>query len=308
MSEKKLVLGGFVTCRPAPILFDYGKPVGLSLLSDLHIGAPHVDYKLIKEEIQQAVDHEDRILINGDVLDLILCKDMKRFSPDCLHPRLQGKRNVLNQAVNWAVELLKPAAHLIDMIGFGNHESAVEKWHGFDPIAVIVEKLQSGLHPVHAGHVIHYGGFTGFVDYRLRHPPVEQRHGTRFVIYYHHGAGHNAPVTKGLIDFNRCDTFVDADMIWLGHKHNRLHVAVQKLSCALSGDDPRVKDVRHVMTGAYFKTYVGQSQESVRKHGRRSNYAADACMPPQGTGGARVELTVRQSQGKTDLLNIRVSQ
>jgi hypothetical protein len=287
------VLGGFVTCRPKPLKFKDGHTLGLYLMSDIHMGAAQTDYKLVEREVAEAIANNDRILINGDLFDMILPKDHKRFSMSALHPRLHnvgGK--IMNEVVDWAVEIFEPAAHLIDMVGLGNHESAVEKYHSYDPLSAFIKQLQDKL-PDKSDHVIHYGGFCGFVDYRFRD---DSRHANRFVIYYHHGSGANAPVTKGLIDFNRKDTFVDADLIWLGHKHNRLHVAVQKLSCAQTGDDPKVKDVRHVMTGAYYNTYVGQSQASIRQHGRRSNYAADDGMAPQGKGGARVTLTFNTNE------------
>lgn len=290
-AEDEPILGGLHICRPEPLLIPPNGSVGLRLMSDLHIGAAHVDYSLIKKEIADAVEKNDRIAVNGDVLDLILPKDHKRYSPTALHPRVADRSDVVNASVDWAVEILSPAAHLINMIGVGNHETAVEKYHATDVTRLLIDKLEAIAMKRGPMHVIHYGGYTGFIDYRLR-SSVRDKGGYRFVVYYHHGSGGNAPVTRGLIDFNRKDTWVDADLIWMGHKHQRLTVAVEKIRCPLQGDEPDVRDVRHVMTGAYFKTYCGQSQASVRQHGRRSNYAADAGLGPGGKGGARVELRV----------------
>jgi len=289
------VLGGIVICRPSPIIVKSGDRLGFTFMSDHHIGSANTDYKLIEAEIKAALGHGDRILLNGDLLDLVLVKDHKRFDPDALHPRLRGRRNIVNEAIAWAVELLSPAAHLIDMIGVGNHETFIERFHNFDPTQVIVYELEKLARKKVHNHVIHYGGYTGFVDYRMRFSRVTERTsagGARWVIYYHHGSGSAAPVTKGMIDFNRKDTWVDADLIWMGHKHNRWNANVIKLSCPQNGDQPNVKDVRHLMTGAYFDTYVGQSQKSIRKRGRRSNYAADLGLAPQGKGGARVMLDI----------------
>ena len=115
-------------------------------------------------------------------------------------------------------------------------------------------------------------------------------HGRRFVIYYHHGSGGAAPVTKGMIDFSR-KSWADADVLWLGHKHWRTASAVQSVSCPLQGSEPIIKDIRHIMSGSYFDTYQGQTQASVDEHGRVTNYAADLGLGPQGKGGARVVLT-----------------
>src|SRR5215469_13356154 len=172
----------------------------------------------------------------------------------------------------------------------GNHETAVTKWHSVDPTLLILYELEKIARARDPQHAIHYGGYSGFVDYRIRNPNKVNGHGIRWVLYYHHGSGGASPVTKGLIDFNRKDVFIDADAIWMGHKHNRLCVHVEKIRCPLQGDGPDVRNVYHLMSGAYFQTYAGQSQASVRKHGRQSNYAADAGMAPGGKGGLRVVL------------------
>ena len=287
-NENEPIVGGMHICRPRPLApIGDSKTCGLRLMSDLHIGAAHVDYKLIQQELDDALANQDRILINGDLLDMILPKDHKRYSANVVHPRIARRQDQVNAAVTWAVEILSPVAHLIDMIGVGNHETAVTKWHSIDPTLLILWELDKVAKSKDPDHVIHYGGYTGFVDYRLRN---ETGNSYRWVLYYHHGSGGAAPVTKGLIDFNRKDVFIDADMIWMGHKHNRLVVTVEKLRCPLSGDEVDVRDVHHCMTGAYFQTYKGQSQGSVKEHGRRSNYAADMGLAPGGKGGVRVEL------------------
>lgn len=287
----KPVLGGMVICRPAVLEVPFGGSHGFTLMSDLHIGAPQVDYALIKEELKQARVLGDRVLINGDVFDCISWQDRKRFRPSAIHPRLRGRDDYITAAVDWAVELLGPYADLIDMVGTGNHDDAASRWHNIDPINVLVHELTRLLpKKVRTKHIIHYGGYCGFVDYRFRERPEGSHGGKRWVIYYHHGSGGAAPITKGILDMSRRDIYIEADVIWLGHKHNRFNVSVQRLACPRFGYDIVTRDVRHVMSGSYLRTYVGQTQESMRRHGRRSNYAADMGMAPQGMGGARVEV------------------
>ena len=292
----KPILGGFVTCRPKPIDLKIGGEQGLTLMSDLHIGAPNVNYRLIERELRNARKRGDRVLINGDVFDGILHSDAKRFTPDSIHPRLAGRRDVLNGAIEWATEILAPYADLIDVIGVGNHETALEKHHSIDPVRVLLYELSRDKRWKHGSiprdckgrlkktddHVIHYGGYCGFVDYRVGR--------CRWVLYYHHGSGGSSYGNKGVADYGKKSTFVDADCIWMGHKHNRWNAHVQRISCPMSGQGPLIRDVRYVMTGAYMHTYTGQSQLSLKKHGRRTNYAADLGCPPQGQGGARVVL------------------
>jgi len=287
------ILGGFVTTRPNPIIVKSGDVVGLTLMSDIHIGAPYVDYKKVAKEIQVAKDRGDWLLFNGDLYDAILVQDKKRFTGESLHPRLQNRNNILNEAVQWGTEMLAPVVDRIIMIGVGNHEFAVEKHHNYDPIQATIYELEKLL-PKNSKHTIHHGGVTGFVDFRFRYAnPSENKrneHGRRFVLYYHHGSGGAAPVTKGMIDFNRKAAWVNADLIWMGHKHNRLNDTYERIECPLQGEGPTIKEVRNIMTGAYGNCYVGQSQKSIREHGRKSNYVSESGFAPQGKGGARVEL------------------
>lgn len=276
--------GAGIICRPDTIQSRTGDVISLRLFSDLHIGAANIDYDLMKEELEDARERKSRILINGDLMDLILPKDHKRFQPDVLCPELVGRRDVLNATVKMVVRILKPYADLIDLIGCGNHETAVEKYHAADPLAMIVEELQR-----HAKHKIHYGGYNGFVDYRISTTRGKSPRGSRYLIFYHHGGGGAAPVTKGTIDFARL-AYTRADVRWIGHKHNRFWDHVRTLECPMDGDKPFMRDVLHIMTGSYMDTYLGQSQESILLNGRRSNYAGDFAMAPQGKGGFRIDI------------------
>ncbi len=303
--EQPVPKGGMFICRPKPLSFSKDSEQGFTLMSDLHVGARNVDYELIAHELEQAKKNKDRILLNGDVFDMILVQDRKRYRSDVLHPKLLGRNDLVDAAVEWGVKILAPYADMIDMIGVGNHEDCVSKFHGTDVTKNLVYELRKLRKDKE--HFIHYGGYTGFIDHRISYNGdkghVKDRR-KRFVIYYHHGAGGNAPITKGMIDFSRLG-WVDADVIWLGHRHARLASSVLHLSCPLAGNDPVNKEIRHIQTGAYFDTYCGQSQASLEEHGRITNYAADMKVVPQGKGGARVLLSFN---GRNDDYQIKVIQ
>lgn len=269
-----------IICRPAEVSVRECDVFGLTLMSDLHIGAPNIDYGLISEELSRAKEKQDRILLNGDIFDMILPGDIKRFSPTALHPRLQGRDDVVNGQVEWAEELLAPYARQIDMIGTGNHEAVIAKYRSFDPIVELVKRLSK-----RTRHLIYYGGYTGMIDYRFR-----QKHAThRYIVYYHHGAGGDAPITGGMIDAMR-KGWVDANVRWEGHRHSRWARTIQAVTCPTDGYEPVMKDINMILTGSYFDTYRGQIQADMTSGGRRSNYAADRGMAPQGKGGMRIEL------------------
>ena len=266
---------------------DDGGRVGFWLMSDLHIGAANVDYDLIADEVRGAVDRGDRILINGDVFDAILPKDHRRYRPEVLHPHLQGRSDVLDAALEMAVELFRDARDHLDLVGLGNHESAVEKYHATDLVARFIRAL---------GGTAKYGGYSGFASYQIWH---HHHRRCSCVIYYHHGSGGNAPVTKGMIDFARKGSFVDSDVVWLGHKHNRIADGTPiRIRCPHQGDKPIYDPQVFVMTGGYMRPQ-SQTHEEVMRGGRKGFYAQDAGLPPQSPGGMGLSVEILWTPGKT---------
>jgi hypothetical protein len=280
--------GGLAVVRPRPLVCD--QPRGISLLSDLHIGAANTDYGRILAELERADEAGDRILLGGDVFDLILPGDRKRFRPGKLHPRLQGRDDIVNAAVDWAVELLKPYEGLIDAIGVGNHESSTEQHHSLDAVRLLVDRLNAPLAGMTPRAVpIAQLGYTGYLDYQIRAAPEARLSSGRYVVWYTHGAGRISSAPKALEKLLGSTRTFAADLYWTGHSHARAHCTEVMIHCDSRG---RVvgRDVKCIVTGGYMHAYGGQSQASIKAEGRKSNYAAEGALMPHGLGGARVVL------------------
>jgi len=270
------------------------KELTLTLMSDLHFGAPNVDYGRMLEDLEAARQQGDRILLDGDIFDMILPGDIKRYVPEALATPLQGRSNIVNIIVQYAAEFLKPYATQIDMIATGNHEESVMKYHHVDPVQSLVHELNKN-----PGADVHYGGICGFVDYQVKAPTAQERSGTRwrYLIYYHHGAGGAALVTKGMIEFNRMETWLDCDLIWIGHKHNRILDATTKRVTLSAAGRIIERPFRAVMTGGYFTTGEDTSEAYMAGEPRKVNYAEWKNLPPQDTGGCRVIVPFTHSAG-----------
>lgn len=240
----------------------------LLLQSDLHLDCAFTDVKAIQKEWAMAKVAGATILINGDVFDLILPADAKRFAYSAPAKNLQ-EDDYLNKVLDMAYEMMLPYADCIAMIGMGNHEGSVERRHSVNLIKLLIQRLNS------SGANIAYGGYYGWVVLK------ERTGGPRgpFRIRYHHGAGGASPVTKGIIDFNRMlPMAVDADLVWVGHKHNQIWTTTARER--MSVRDVVSYDVLHcVMTGGY-----------MTRHGDPPSYAERANLPPQPLGGAFVEI------------------
>jgi len=269
-------------------------PVILCLMSDLHIGGLHVDYKLIDKELADAKKRGAKILINGDVFDAVLPGDRKRYRANNLHPRLyEAGDDMLGESIRWAYEILAPYKDDIIMIGDGNHDDAVARYHHIEPVKHLVVMLNG------ADGNIQYGGYHGFIHIQLQ--PFTDSHYGHYVIHYHHGAGGAAPVTKGAITFSRAAMWIEgADAIWRGHTHHRQAGRDNKITFNKSVVVPEnrvmTRDVLTLRTGSYFDTYVGTTSEQLLKHGRKDSYAALWDSPTLPKGGLMLTLTAAHSR------------
>ncbi len=270
-----LISGGFHVLWPEPLSL----PCSLSLISDTHIGAAQCDYDLLQSDLDQANGHNDRIVMDGDVFDMILPGDSKRFTPATLHPRLQGCTDIINKAVDWAVELFEPYSFQIDMIGSGNHDSACEKFHSVDPVLLLVDRLNNTLKQQGSRHRILYGGYAGFLCYKS------------FTMYYHHGWGHGSSLSASAGDLARALQSVEGvDFIWLGHRHSRLAAHVVRVAPPTKPGSftPVLRDVRFLRTGSYLRSHWPSTPGTIASRGRQGSYAIDAGLVPTGLGGLRM--------------------
>jgi len=233
-----------------------GEEFRVQLCSDLHIGGSAVDLKRFYKEMERAGRVGARVNLNGDVFDAIWTKD-PRFQQSVLHKELQGRDDLVDGAIEMAFNILKPYAGLFDVIGDGNHERTVLKHHNLNLVKnCLIPKLNS------VGGNIRYGGYCGFIRYKL---PQDRL----VTIYYHHGAGGTAPVTKGMIEHQRVSCSIEGcDVIWLGHNHWKYNASSVKIS-----PDGGFREEHQIRTGAY------------RLH-TENDYAIIAGMPPQPHGGA----------------------
>ena len=198
-----------------------------------------------------------------------------------------------------AVDIFGPYAELIDMIGSGNHETKVAKHSSIDLTSLLIDRLRAKL-PRNSKHIIHHGGYAGFIDYRFSYKgsgtSSDETRGKRYVVSYYHGSGGNGGVNKGVGGFAK-RMWVRCDLMWLGHLHCRTMNHAATMECPQSGIEPVIKERRHIMTSAYGDIYHGQSQKSIAKHGRRASWAADdQGFAPEGQGGCRVEVKMHPKQ------------
>jgi hypothetical protein len=56
------------------------------------------------------------------------------------------------------------------------------------------------------------------------------------VLYWHHGAGANAPITKGVLETGRQSSYMpDADVIMNGHNHQQYALPIPRIRLGING-------------------------------------------------------------------------
>lgn len=226
----------------------------LALFSDLHLEADDCDIEACKADFDEAMKYNARININGDLVDLILPSDRKRYTRGNDRFNLDSQ---LNYITEYAYNFLKPYVNNIDSISPGNHEESVLKYHHYDILRGVITLLNmvrdKKLSP------IHQGGYKGFLRYSFSHG--NNGRVRNLTIFRHHGSGGSSAVTKGMIDFSRVIPYYNADIYWLGHKHTSItDNGIQQARLDKNGDI--VIDKKLALFTAGYKKAVSQRDYS----------------------------------------------
>lgn len=215
------------------------------LISDLHWDNPKCDRELLKKHLDQAVKGNHDILINGDLFCLMQGAYDPRKSKSDIRPE-HNHANYFDAIINTAVDWFAPYAHLIKLVGYGNHETAILKRQETD----IIERFVTLLN-YKTGSAIQVGGYGGWIRYQFTDGSSTQS----FKIKYMHGFGGGGSVTRGVIQHNRMTVNVEgADAIWMGHVHEdyELTYTVEELT---NKDTVMLRDILMIRTSAYKEEY-----------------------------------------------------
>lgn len=215
------------------------------LISDLHWDNPKCDRALLKKHLDEALVGNNDILINGD----LFCLMQGAYDPRKSKGDIREEHNVANYfdaIINTAVEWFSPYAHLIKLIGYGNHETSILKRQETDIIERFVTLLNYKCETN-----IQVGGYGGWVRYQFDDGSNTQS----YKIKYMHGFGGGGAVTRGTIQHNRMSVNVEgADAIWMGHVHEdyELTYTVEELTIR---DTVQLRDILMIRTSAYKEEY-----------------------------------------------------
>jgi len=184
------------------------------LASDIHLDNPKCNTKLFRKHLDQAQERNASVMIFGDLFCAMQGRNDRRGSKNSVRPsQLVGA--YFDNIANEAAQFLLPYVDNIDLITYGNHETAIIKHNELDLIQRLVYQLNSEKKPEDSR--VEFGGYSGWVKILGRRANTQKS----LRLKYHHGAGGGSPVTKGAIQQQRAAAMYDADIIVQGHIHQR---------------------------------------------------------------------------------------
>jgi len=218
------------------------------LTADWHWDNPKCDRELLTRHLKQAKERDAGIFVFGDLLCIMQGKyDGRRVKGD-IRPE-HDNATYIDSIVDTFSQWIEPYRANMALVTYGNHETSILKHLETDVLQRIAAQTKIPL-----------GKYDGWVRFM---PTVVSSKGNRMGsakglnMYYHHGSGGGGPVTKGVIQTNRRNAYIDgADIVVSGHVHEAWIVETPKETINNTGRTIR-KTVSHVQTGTYKEEFSG---------------------------------------------------
>jgi hypothetical protein len=230
-------------------IFTHAMPSGKSqyflLTSDRHIDSPKSNRRLQKEHMEEAINRGAPIIDLGDMFDAMQGRGDKRSSKSDLLDALKSA-TYKDDLVDYAYNFLKPYAKQFAFIGIGNHETSQLKYHE----SLLIDNLCHRLKVEAKSNVI-AGCYAGFMLLRFVQGSIVNRTKSKTLkVYYNHGSGGGAPVTRGIIKTNRRQVAIDADIYLSGHTHENWSISLPKKTVTERGI-VKVRPTLHIQIPSY---------------------------------------------------------
>jgi len=273
-----------------------GTNIKIAMLSDIHWDNPKCDWKLLKKDLDYCLQESIPIMINGDMFCLMQGRGDARRSKSAIRPEHNNTR-YLDSIVDTAVEWWSPYAHLLTVIGYGNHETAIIKYQETDILKRFVKLLN-----IKNDTKVYAGGYGGWflINSAVRQKPNHRPDRRTSKIKYFHGSGGGGVVTKGALNLTRAlEMYEDFDVFTMGHIHeNAARNDVRDVLALGAGCYRHVQKQLHMMlTGTYKEEYGSGAK----------GWHVERGAPVKPTGGRILEISYKRVKTETqDFYNKQV--
>jgi len=237
--------GRVITIRPE---LRKEKDVWFLLTADWHWDNPKCDRNLLEKHLKQAKEREAGVLVFGDLLCLMQGRADRRGSKSDIREE-HNNAMYIDSVIDTFCEWIEPYKQNMTLVTYGNHETSILKYSETD-----VLQRMSAITKIPLGK---YDGWVRFVPKVMNEDGQDSGKNSPTNLYYHHGSGGGGIVTKGVIQTNRRNSYIDgADIMVSGHIHEAWLMETPKESISSHGTIER-KNVMHVQTGTYKEEFTG---------------------------------------------------
>ena len=242
---------------------------------DRHHDNPKSDNVMEKRHLELARKRNAIIIDGGDLFCAMQGKYDPRSDKRDLKPEHQTG-DYLDKLVSTAADFYGPYADLFAVMAPGNHETAISKRHETN----LTERLVTMLNDRH-GTNIRVGGFSGWIKFQI----MVWSECLTTNMWYHHGYGGDAPVTKGVIQTNRQSVYLpDAHIVATGHTHNEWQFPIPRIRLSDKGKVYHDEQL-HLKVPSYKEEYVdGYGGWHIERGG-----------PPKPTGAVWLRMSARKT-------------
>jgi hypothetical protein len=176
-------------------------------------------------------------------------KGDKRGNKSDIRPE-HNNAKYLDSIVETAVEWFSPYAHILTVLGYGNHETTIIKYQETD----ILQRFVDLLNYTNKSNVM-TGGYGGWII-------IKQYINKKMLSYkikYFHGSGGGGVVTKGALNLTRAlEMYEGFDVFTMGHIHEnsaRHDVRDTVVYVPKNGYKLVQKELHLMITGTYKEEY-----------------------------------------------------
>ena len=236
------------------------KNTKLAILSDLHWDNPHCNRELLKAHLDYCLKEDIPVFINGDMFCLMQGKGDRRGNKSDVRPE-HAFNNYFDSIVKTAVEWFTPYAHIIKLIGYGNHETSVLRHQESDIIARFVDLLN-----YKCNSNVLTGGYGGWIWFNYHSSNMVKS----LKLKYFHGSGGGGYASRGALNLTRSLSQYEADIFTMGHIHeNAARTDAKEVMYLKKGVcEIRHKYIHNMITGTYKDEYAEGSEGFHIKKGK----------------------------------------
>lgn len=254
-----------------------GNKVKFTVMGCVHWDNPKCDRRMLKKHLDYCKDNSIPIIFNGDLFCLMQGRGDRRGNKSDIRPE-HNNSHYLDSIVDTAVEYFSPYAHLIAVVGYGNHETTIIKYQETDVLKRFVEKMNYA-----NSTKIMLGGYGGFINWKLENSTSN----FSFIQKYYHGSGGGGIVTKGAINLTRALEMIEGfDLYTLNHIHE--NSARNDVRETIEFNKAGIRHIHKNIHLAVCGTYKEEFGTGAK------GWHVERNAPPKPIGGRIFELTVKR--------------